>query len=315
MKKELQQLINYFDTPIVILNSNLDVVMQNEISRKTFGEVIGKKCYDAFHGLNSPPDFCRAFAALKGDTNWEEFYEEKIKKWLMAKAHVIESENDKLFLHFIVDITELKNREMEFKKINEILTLAVSILRHDLLNSFTIVRFYLDMIEDLCNHCREMAIKAIRELENALIVLKYISDLPKLSLLRELSLREVIEKVGSKYEIEISIDGDCKVLADDGVFLIFDNLIRNSIEHGKADEIRVTIYPEGDFCNVIFADNGVGIPEEIKNRVFEEGFTTSQKHSGLGLFIVKLLLERYWGGISLLDSQKGATFLLKFKRA
>ncbi|MFN3383627.1 MAG: ATP-binding protein [Archaeoglobaceae archaeon] len=311
-KQDLQLVIDCFEIPITVQNQSFEVVMQNEASKRFLGEVVGKKCHEVFHNLESPPVFCRILAFLKGDTSWEEFYEQKLGKWLMVKVNRVQMENGDLFLHFVVDISDIKRRELELQKTSELLLLATKIMRHDVVNALTAVRGYLEILEEKCG---EFASKAIRELDNAVKILKQTKYLPKPSELKPYRLREVIEEVGAKFRVQIAVEGDCVVLADDNLFSIFDNLIRNSLDHGKAERISIKMESEGEFCNLLFSDNGIGIPREIRERIFEDGFTTSPKHSGLGLFIVKLLMQRYGGDISLLDSEIGTTFLLRFKKS
>uniref|UniRef100_A0A7J3M3E4 PAS domain-containing sensor histidine kinase n=1 Tax=Archaeoglobus fulgidus TaxID=2234 RepID=A0A7J3M3E4_ARCFL len=308
---DLWSLIDCFEVPIIVLTRNFEIVMQNKASIQFLGKVIGKKCYEVFHNLDSPPPFCRILAFLNGDRGWEELYEQKLKKWLMVKVNQIRLENEDLFLHFVVDVSEIKRREIEFQKTSELLSLVTKIVRHDVLNALTAVRGYLEIIEEKCG---ELARKAIHELDDAVKILKQTEYLPKRSELKPYKLREIIEKVGAKFRVQITIQGDCIVLADDNVFSIFDNLIRNAVDHGKAEKISIKMEPEGEFCRLLFSDNGVGIAKEIRERIFEDGFTTSPEHSGIGLFLVKLLMQRYGGEISLLDSEIGTTFLLRFKR-
>lgn len=57
------------------------------------------------------------------------------------------------------------------------------------------------------------------------------------------------------------------------------------MRHGKTvTEIQVTAVPEGSGALIIWEDNGVGVPSEIKDRIFERGFGS---HTGLGLFLVR----------------------------
>ncbi|MEM0202797.1 MAG: PAS domain-containing sensor histidine kinase [Archaeoglobaceae archaeon] len=311
-KHDLQLLIDCFEVPITVQNRNFEILMQNEASKQFLGEVVGKKCHEVFHELNAPPAFCRILAFLRGDKGWEELYEQKLGKWLMVKVNQVKLENEDLFMHFVVDISEIKRRELEFQKTCELLSLATKIIRHDVVNSLTAVRGYLEILEESCG---ELASKAIRKLDNAVKILKQTKYLPKSPELKPYRLKEVIEEVIPKFRVQVTIQGDCVVLADDCIYSVFDNLIRNAIDHGKAEKISIDIKPEGEFCNVLFSDNGVGIAKEIRDKIFEDGFTTSPNHSGIGLFIVKLLMQRYGGDISLLDSEVGATFLLKFRKA
>lgn len=58
-------------------------------------------------------------------------------------------------------------------------------------------------------------------------------------------------------------------------------------------------FESNNYINITIEDNGVGIPEDYIKQIFDEGFTTKQKFSenGLGLFIVKNLVEKYNGKI------------------
>ena len=90
------------------------------------------------------------------------------------------------------------------------------------------------------------------------------------------------------YDVQIWIEGDGVVLADEALISVFDNIIRNATIHGKADKIRIKIENKDELCEIRIADNGSGIPEEIKNEIFDEGFSYGDNRgSGLGLYIVR----------------------------
>jgi signal transduction histidine kinase len=61
------------------------------------------------------------------------------------------------------------------------------------------------------------------------------------------------------------------------------------MRHGRTvTEIRVTAVPDGNGARIVWEDNGVGVPAEYKERIFERGFGS---HTGLGLFLVKEVLS------------------------
>ena len=79
--------------------------------------------------------------------------------------------------------------------------------------------------------------------------------------------------------------------------------------------ILVETYAEGRFGVVRISDNCRGIPDELKDRVFEEGFSTSGS-TGLGLFIAKKVIELLGGEINIYDNiPSGAVFELRLKRS
>ncbi|MGD1007182.1 MAG: ATP-binding protein [Ignavibacteriaceae bacterium] len=86
------------------------------------------------------------------------------------------------------------------------------------------------------------------------------------------------------------------------------NLIRNSIQ-ADANKITITLTSENEFYNLLVTDNGKGIPENIKDKIFESNFTTKEKGMGLGLKLAKRFIEGINGNISLVENNdSGAAF-------
>ncbi|MHA2294818.1 MAG: sensor histidine kinase [Candidatus Hodarchaeales archaeon] len=74
---------------------------------------------------------------------------------------------------------------------------------------------------------------------------------------------------------------------------------------------------KGDYAVVTLEDDGIGIPENIKDRIFERGFRgTDSKGSGLGLFLVKTIVEAYNGDITVSSAEPcGTRFEVILKRS
>ncbi len=68
-----------------------------------------------------------------------------------------------------------------------------------------------------------------------------------------------------------------------------------------APEIRVTLKPDGPFARISIADNGIGLPED-RARLFEPYVTTRDEGTGLGLPIVKKIIEDHGGALALQDA-------------
>lgn len=89
------------------------------------------------------------------------------------------------------------------------------------------------------------------------------------------------------------------------------NLIRNSIQ-ANSTLVDVYITSNDNECEIRVKDNGSGIPEENRNKIFENNFTTKEKGMGIGLTLAKRFVDGLNGTISLEStSARGTTFLIK----
>jgi len=94
----------------------------------------------------------------------------------------------------------------------------------------------------------------------------------------------------------------------------FANLLRNAAEAMKGQgSIDVTVTGDGSGLAVTIADHGPGIPDDLRQRVFEPYFTTKADGTGLGLALVRQTLEAHRGTIALTATPGGgATFAIVF---
>ncbi|MFP4185294.1 MAG: ATP-binding protein, partial [Thermoplasmata archaeon] len=84
------------------------------------------------------------------------------------------------------------------------------------------------------------------------------------------------------------------------------NLVENSIKHADCDKIRIKDEREEDECVVTVEDDGVGIPDEIKEKIFDRGYKQGENAgSGLGMYLVKEIVESYDGSVEVKDSELG----------
>ncbi len=97
---------------------------------------------------------------------------------------------------------------------------------------------------------------------------------------------------------------------------VFVNLFANAcqaLEKVKEPQITLRLWSEGGQVLFSIADNGAGISAEALPHIFEERFTTKPEGTGLGLFLVKEIVDNHGGSIEV-DSREGAgtTFTLAF---
>ena len=216
------------------------------------------------------------------------------------------------------DVTKRKANEENLREHREHLALINQILRHDLTNDLVVMQSALNLYnkspaEELLEEISSRTKKSI-ELIHRMRALESFISLHKD--LKAYNIRDVINEVAGNYSfIDIKIKGKARVVADDSLFSVIDNIMRNAVIHGKADRIEATIRKKNDMFEVRIADNGSGIAAEIKETIFEEGFMHGDTgHTGLGLHIVKKAMEKYGGYVYAEDNEpRGAAFVLMFK--
>ena len=96
------------------------------------------------------------------------------------------------------------------------------------------------------------------------------------------------------------------------------NLVKNAIQaisEDKKPQIIVHVGEKEKYVVITVADNGSGVPEENKDKVFEPKFTTKSSGMGLGLAMVKNIVETYKGTISFeSEKDKGTVFKVVFPK-
>jgi signal transduction histidine kinase len=136
------------------------------------------------------------------------------------------------------------------------------------------------------------------------------------------SLRPALRR--AHHEVDIEVDGHIALDTLPGaLYQTLANLVQNSVIHGfagrTAGRIRIHAHCEGADCIIDYRDDGAGMPEEVRRRVFEPFYTTrrGQGGSGLGMHIVYNLVTRALRGAISCESQpgQGCRFLLRFPRA
>ncbi len=231
-------------------------------------------------------------------------------QWNELRWRVLEDEGKRYYVIVFTDVTKRVEMQKRIENLLEYVKLLNSILRHDILNVLTVIGSYTELLEEkfdkkLLEKMKEATskgvdlIKKIRELESS-------TD----EILRPYDLKSVIEESAKGYDVEIFVEKNAVVYANDGIYSVFENLISNSVKHGGATRIHVKI-EVSDMVHVIYKDNGAGIPESIKEKLFERGFSTAGS-TGLGLFIVKKLMESFGGDIKVEKSGRDTEFILSF---
>jgi signal transduction histidine kinase len=221
------------------------------------------------------------------------------------------------------------SRELSFMKLD-----FVAIAAHELRTPLTVVRGYLDMLstgakEELSQLNFESLQKAIvgadqlRSLINKLLNIARIERGDMEIFLEKLNLTKM---VGENVEQHLSVaeqkkqhltfdadtDDDVYVPADPASIVeVLNNLIGNALKYTPKDGlVTVKLHTDKDQVRVEVVDNGPGVPEELRDRLFtkfyraERSLIAGTRGTGLGLFISKTIIELQNGTIGI-DPDKG----------
>lgn len=129
------------------------------------------------------------------------------------------------------------------------------------------------------------------------------------------------EKINEK-NIKVELDTEEIIIKEDADLMmeVWINLLSNAIKYSKQNgNININITNENEFWKVEIKDDGIGIPEDKKERIFEKFFQVEKSHSydgsGLGLAIVKRIIDLTKGKIEVESKEgKGTSFLVYLKK-
>jgi signal transduction histidine kinase len=129
-------------------------------------------------------------------------------------------------------------------------------------------------------------------------------------------LRDAAAEQGIAVELRGADDGETAVDGDpQELRRVFLNLIQNGLE-ARGTRVRVDAHAEAGHVEVAVTDDGAGVPEEARARLFEPYFTSKSSGTGLGLAICKRIVEAHGGSIALHGSRPGeTTFAVRLPRA
>lgn len=215
------------------------------------------------------------------------------------------------------DITDLKKREHDLEILNQV-------VRHDIRNDLQVITARVEILRDHIDQEGEQHLQEIHQAaEEAVELTKTARKLADSMMedhdaLKPISLsshlRSQIEAFDDQYdEAEIKVDQDLpdvRVHADEMLEAVFRNLMQNAIVHTHKDhpEVTISVEVEDEMVYVSVADNGPGVPDAQKEDIFGKGEKgLDSPGTGLGLYLVKTLVEEYGGDVWIEDNEPGGS--------
>ncbi len=200
------------------------------------------------------------------------------------------------------------------------LEIYTSLLRHDLGNDIQMVLGGIELSQMTSNDNKKQS----AFLESTLAAAERMRSLIHVFSLSEEELDSdiltVLEMIGRRAAIafkgmQISISATEEVRRSSPhygrlVAIAFENLFRNSSQHaGENPHVIISLSMIDSDLEILFSDDGPGLDESIKSRIFTRGVTTGRKGKGLGLYLTKTIIESENGTIEHIPSDgKGCCF-------
>lgn len=205
---------------------------------------------------------------------------------------------------------------------------------HEIKNPLTPMRMLIQNYVRKYNPNDPNAVEKLNELSETLIsqidtmsaIAEAFSDFARLPMRNDEEI-DVVETICTSLEVfpqeSVQFSSPLKELKInfDRIYLIriITNLVKNSIQaipEDRKSEVSVSLQKIKDFIIIRVTDNGVGIPPHLGDKIFEPKFTTTTGGTGLGLAMVKKIVEDYNGEIRYISEEnRGAEFIIRIPYA
>jgi PAS domain S-box-containing protein len=196
----------------------------------------------------------------------------------------------------VVDITDNKLSQEALTQANKKLNLLNNVTRHDILNQLTVLIGYLELSNQDIKDPQLLSIiaKEKKAADTIRSQILFTRDYQNIGV-HSPQWHNIAETVSlatasiDPNQILIRVDlPPIEVYGDPLLEKVFYNLIDNSIRHGE-HVTRITIRSEftGDDLQIVIEDNGVGVPDKEKERIFRREYF---KNTGFGLFLSREIL-------------------------
>ena len=214
----------------------------------------------------------------------------------------------------------------------EYISNKAKLISHEIKNHLSVIDLYSRIIEKRCEKLGENdaktsicnGIKCIKKSKD--MISQMLSELKTIQVPNVLpvSLKDMLTTLGDLVapcaaekgkKLVIKNELDAQILADEGKTLnVLMNLVYNALDFAGKDNqpgfVEVEAVSDGtNMLKIFVKDNGTGIPDDLKDKIFEKGFTMKETGNGLGLYISKTTMQEQYGDLKLVDGYKdGAAF-------
>ena len=234
-------------------------------------------------------------------------------RWMWERGRLVERTDDgtEVLEGFVTDVTERKEYEAELERRNRELETFTSVVSHDLRNPLSVARGRVELARERYDdeHLEHAARAHDRMEERIEQLLTLARNGERVTDTEPVDLRAAVDDCWAGIATDdatVAVDADLTVEADrERLVQLLENLVRNSLEHGGA-EVAVTVGELDDGPGFFVGDDGPGIPADVRDEVFEPGFTTDPDGTGFGLGIVSRIADAHGWTVNAVEGAAGA---------
>ncbi len=323
--RKLSMAVEHSPTSVVITDSEGTIEYVNPrfsiLTGYSLEEAVGENPRILKSGLTPIETHVELWRALKEGKSWKGLFINKKKNgelyWEDARISPIFSPQGDITNYVAVkeDITQRIMAEKAAVQSHRDLELYASFLQHDIRNDLQVIMNHAEaalmLIED-----KGAVYEYIRTVEAASERMVHLLDIfGRPGAADERNLNEILEKVKKQAEkthsnlrVEIrSSAQETELQSARLIPIVFDNLLRNSAEFSDGEvAVVIELTQHDDNLQIIFTDNGPGIPRDIQPKLFERG--TSTTGGGFGLYLSKKVIEGYGGSIEHIERKEGTSY-------
>jgi PAS domain S-box-containing protein len=329
-RSELKNIFESMSDMVYFTDKELNIKRINQAVIKRIGkpeeEIIGRKCYEIFHGKSEPWEKCPHLKA----TNFEKPFVGEVEDpylggtFVVSNSPIFDSSNNFVgTVHISRDITEiqtLRERVIHSERMAALGELAARVA-HEIRNPLISIGGFARRLEKrLTDDTREYAKIIVNEVTRLENILKEILGFVKSSrvmkekgdineLLEEIInfiTPEILEKKNTIHK-DLSETPLMASIDNDRIKEAILNLITNAAHATKYGSITIKTIQAGNEAVIELSDTGCGINQEDIKNIFNPFFTTKSEGTGLGLAVTHKIIQEHNGKIEVESSVKGGT--------
>ncbi|WP_163071024.1 sensor histidine kinase [Priestia flexa] len=246
---------------------------------------------------------------------------------LVSQSQLVDDENNVVgrIFHFIdiTDTEQLECRMHQTEKLALVGELAAG-AAHEIRNPLAVIHGFLSLmnhglsVDERKSFQVELLLKELERI-NSIVEEMLMLAKPRAPVMKAKRIDYVLEEIISfitannqAFTIQVEMEKAMVWIDDKQIKQVVYNLLRNSIEAmGGAGRMEITgMVKRNQYC-IYLKDSGTGIPKEVQKSIFYPFTTSKENGTGLGLTIVKTILQNHGGDIELVEtSEKGTTFMM-----